>query len=640
MDNKTLLLDKIDNNKIFFFAGSGISYKSGMPSAGKILLKTAELFLPSGEEYKKEREKIILDENYYQIQPEVFYENLLNITNSDDALSLWKCLSPYYFKKFCLPIVPNINHLFIVDYSIKNSVPIFTTNFDCLFEEAAEELNYKYQVILPYSNEEEEIIKSYNALKNKEDTVYIFKLHGSIYIENHNSIETLHATMSSITKINFPIIEFIDKLCEDKHIVFVGYSGRDIDYFPEIKKRTLKLRPFWIDKFTNEETDNNCKYINALPISCYPDKLLKEIKPKYIRSKPEISEDILENIFTDLQNNIKKKIMFNDEDKKLLGLLSSVIGEYKFAYNLLLNLYENNSFTNEKKIILLINLSQLAHEKAKFESCGFFAKKAFKMTKHDLSLDSYAIFSLSQISEYKRMLIPHIIDFSYKINYPIYFLTFISFIINGIKIKRKIRKLKFANSNKVSDTLAINSSLEHEIRLIAILQAIAKPIINRNIIFISNYLKKCLKNKLKKIENKSRLYGYAPGIANCLKYKIRLDWKKGESLEEVHIYELLTSKTGIETALRDRAQYLFESSNHINAKKCFFEMFKSGFKGGNKLNTIKGLLGVSKCNKKLGISPLLNQYELKKLKNLMHCVEGKIWQKYLIKALNDLNNGL
>ena len=116
-------------------------------------------FLPQDVEYESIRRIILPNENSYRIQPELFYENLLYIFNSTDTLLLWKSLSPDYLKKFAYPVVPNINHLFIVDYSVKHNVPIFTTNFDCLFEEAANELGYEYEVLLPHTNTELETIQ-------------------------------------------------------------------------------------------------------------------------------------------------------------------------------------------------------------------------------------------------------------------------------------------------------------------------------------------------------------------------------------------------------------------------------------------------------------------------------------------------
>ena len=200
--------------------------------------------------------------------------NLLYLTNSVNSLYLWNSLSPTYLKNYGFPVVPNINHLFIIDYSVKNNVPIFTTNFDTLFEEASKELGYEHKVVLPYTQDEKDIIESFKNNKIKENIAYIFKLHGTI-----GSIKSLHTTMTSISRVNFTVINFLEDLCNRKHIVFVGYSGRDIDYFPEIKKRITELKPFWINKFDKrDETYRNSKEIKAIRIEGkYPSEFFEKI---------------------------------------------------------------------------------------------------------------------------------------------------------------------------------------------------------------------------------------------------------------------------------------------------------------------------------------------------------------------------
>ena len=382
MNKETTLVNKINNGKIFFFVGSGISYDSGMPSAGKILSETAELFLPQDDEFQNVKEKIIFSENNYSIQPEVFYENLLYLTNSIDSLHLWNSLSPNCLKKYSFPIVPNINHLCIVDYSVKNNVPIFTTNFDTLFEEASNELGYEHKIVLPYTEDEKTVIELFKNNKIKENIAYIFKLHGTI-----DSIKTLHTTMTSISKVNFTVIDFLEDLCNRKHVVFVGYSGRDIDYFPEIKKRTIELKPFWVNKFDKrDETYRSSEEIKAIRVEMYPSEFFEKINSNQkIKTKQVIIyPGIEEKIFTDLQKDIKNVIDWSKENKiLLLGLLCKEIGEYEIAYGMLLKLYHNcfSLFSSdEKKAILLINLSKLSHENSKYASCGYFAKKALDST--------------------------------------------------------------------------------------------------------------------------------------------------------------------------------------------------------------------------------------------------------------------
>jgi hypothetical protein len=48
---------------------------------------------------------------------------------------------------------------------------------------------------------------------------------------------------------------------------------------------------------------------------------------------------------------------------------------------------------------------------------------------------------------------------------------------------------------------------------------------------------------------------------------------------------------------------LFQQGHYTNTKKFFLEFFETGLKSGNKLNAIKELLGVAKCNKALSVNP-------------------------------------
>src|SRR5665647_93776 len=98
MDSNTLFENKVKEGHAFFFAGSGISYESFLPSAGKVLLKTAELFFPLGIEFTELKNKIIQDENNYSIQPEIFYENLLYFSTSPTGSE--NHLSPLRFETF------------------------------------------------------------------------------------------------------------------------------------------------------------------------------------------------------------------------------------------------------------------------------------------------------------------------------------------------------------------------------------------------------------------------------------------------------------------------------------------------------------------------------------------------------------
>jgi hypothetical protein len=64
----------IKDGDVFFFAGSGISLQSNLPSVKEVLEKTMSVFLP--DTLSEEEKRILLT-----IQPKVFYETLSGDTN-------------------------------------------------------------------------------------------------------------------------------------------------------------------------------------------------------------------------------------------------------------------------------------------------------------------------------------------------------------------------------------------------------------------------------------------------------------------------------------------------------------------------------------------------------------------------------
>ena len=216
-----------------FFAGSGICCDSGLPSAVEILRRTALCALPALS--STELHSII-----GHIQPEVFYEQLLAITNNSvDALVMWSTLSNKTHKKFNLTVEPNNTHLSIVETSAKHGNAIFTTNFDTLFEKAARMKGIEYSVYLPTTQ---------SPLFSTDDRLRIVKLHGSIDIPN-----SLLLTMSNITRKNFFWLKALQQESYNKAICIVGYSGRDMDIFPTIKFLGTEAFPrreiIWINRF-------------------------------------------------------------------------------------------------------------------------------------------------------------------------------------------------------------------------------------------------------------------------------------------------------------------------------------------------------------------------------------------------------
>ncbi|MBF0607266.1 MAG: SIR2 family protein [Candidatus Magnetobacterium sp. LHC-1] len=633
MDYNDEFREKAKSGSIFFFAGSGVSYNSHMPSAGKVLSKTLDVFLSDNDQYDIYKKKIFRGETDYTIQPEIFYENLLLLTNDSTSLSLWKCLSPNICKLYQIPYEPNINHLYIVNYSIKNKVPIFTTNFDCLFEEAARKLNYcEPEIILPYTDSEKKTIDILENGKAKPGVLYIFKLHGTIAINDKDTPDNLHTTMSSITRVNFPTISFIERLCSEKHMVFVGYSGRDIDYFPEIRRRKRNKAPFWIDMFNDNATKSNCEHLNAISILSYPDSFFRELEPELFCSEQGAASIMNERLFMDLQLEIKNSLSLNkDEEILFLSMLLSSVGEYKDAYMILLSLYRNNTLSDEKHAILLIKLSQMAHENSRYESCALFAKEALMVTRKHIYLKAYRIASICQFSESRRMLVAHDTYFITNLNYYDIVMTIFSFLFNTVYIAYLFHSLK-EDVTKTPYIFALHSIIEHKIRFVAIIQGVMKPLCDRTRL-LKSILRRILNSLWDLLRKESVEAGYSHGIANTYKFQTRINSNVEALINGELIYDLTSASTGKGLALRNRADHLFNQGDYENAKTIFYKFMKISVECGNKLNAIKALLGVARCNKKLSIKPSMTADELLILKNIMAGVEGKNWRNSFAKIL-------
>lgn len=238
MDSRIeLLTEKLADDSVVFFAGSGVSYSSQLPSADDILRRTCQKLLPSLNE---DQVNLILGG-----QPEVVYTILLECSHHNlNCLDMWKCLSPLKWTKNYAP-QPNFEHCFIAAYSKRAKVPIFTVNYDTMFEEACKKLGMTEGKDYAVVTECTEL----DFPHDPQDMLYICKLHGDIArIGDQVDPNMFKTTMVEIAKKNSSWLNFLFQIMEKKHICFAGYSGRDIDYYPFLKQRLndrQALESFW-----------------------------------------------------------------------------------------------------------------------------------------------------------------------------------------------------------------------------------------------------------------------------------------------------------------------------------------------------------------------------------------------------------
>lgn len=276
--------------KVVFFAGAGISLASGLPSVADIMGRTGEHFLSNFWRHGND----CPSNEYCQIeglchfswlrsmQPEQFYGLLLKVSNSDyRCLNIWGILSEevrldHYSEAFDFRPRPNLVHYLIAHYSHRAGHPIFTVNFDDMFERACDDLDIPFEVRLPDDPPPE----SWRL----QGRVQICKLHGSAQDESGRfTPHALGTTLEDITRFNKPWVDFIRKVMTHTRMTFLGYSGRDIDYFPSIANAIVNEnceRPFWFvsaDPSRDESsraTLGNARQCNSVIIEGYPSALL------------------------------------------------------------------------------------------------------------------------------------------------------------------------------------------------------------------------------------------------------------------------------------------------------------------------------------------------------------------------------
>ena len=625
MTNLDLFADKLLDGKVFFFAGSGISYESNLPSAYDILHHTAKAFLHKSSD--------IEIAELCNIQPEIFYEVVLSLTMTIDSLHLWQSLHPKTHNIFSVDSRPNLAHLFIVEQSHKSNLPIFTTNFDNMFELAADLLGIPYEIILPT------IAPLATLSRNK---LAICKVHGSIQNMNGEfTPQSLATTMTAITKINVPWLEYIASVMKKAHLCYVGYSGRDIDLFPHLRAYSQKksaLPIIWINRFTDCYSDIASKMCKAIRVEdIFPSEAFqqiiinrqltsKAIKIAKINARIKSGKSETIQMLTVLSEELSKRVILShDEQDFLYAQLKSKLGNYSEAITLLKHLnIRSNSLNMRHKHELLLGCSRLSHEVSKYQSCKTYAQRVLRSQKQsdftdiDIELQARCL-----VSEALRMNVPADTYFQVKETFMLRLFclyVLIHFIVTSLlnTISIYMRRTTFAELSPATQ----HELLEHKIRFWGFIQSR----------WIRKFKYKTIRNLFIPIWNRIRhecqIYGYAGGVANTGKYCFRLLPDHERANEAENIFGLMTYSTGKELSIRNLADLALERGSFGEAESLMCDLIKQAQKSGNRLNEAKGLLGLAKVKKEMNHTPLLNDAELKRLKLLFSEVEGRFWSKY------------
>lgn len=305
------LMKSLRAGRVVFFAGAGISMGSGLPGAMGLIAPVALHYFPSRrvavpppnpddplDKWKvelKEREDAPGKDSPLvfgrDILPEELYSILLeHLPERDRAacVGMFGCLRPGkrygYFPK------PNFVHRFIVLYSYVHDVPVFTVNFDPMFELACEQQGLPYRA---YTFRDRQAYEK-DCMSGRDRAVRICKVHGSVGMADdepfdHRMIKTTAEAISN----DDGWADLITGLMRDHDLAFVGYSGRDVDFYPAIRTTALRekearkaegspgygYRPlFWFDRFEDKYGNEalKAKSCDACRVGDYPSERLPD----------------------------------------------------------------------------------------------------------------------------------------------------------------------------------------------------------------------------------------------------------------------------------------------------------------------------------------------------------------------------
>ena len=274
-------------NRVVFLAGAGLGFDSNLAVVEDVLLTTfTSLGLYSDAEEKlqssqgtpfgfREQFQFLLD----NVQPELIYSLLLQCSDmNQECLNGWKSLRKDSWNRDYYPR-PSPVHMFIVAYSYLAGVPILSMNFDSMFEDA---FTLLWNRIHP-KNAGSAPVKVLNFKEqppniDTQDTtrhLYICKLHGDVAGGTGSiSADSIKTTLSSICKYEYSWAQFVYNQAKNEHLCLVGYSGRDTDFYPEIKRAASSNRQtFWFigpKAKQNDETLANAQGLKSSLITIWP----------------------------------------------------------------------------------------------------------------------------------------------------------------------------------------------------------------------------------------------------------------------------------------------------------------------------------------------------------------------------------
>lgn len=536
---------------VFFLgAGASIAAPSFMPQPQSIQEAVYDRVAPPQGQH---RDLIV------KSLPEIYHEVLLDL-GGDTTRDIWRVLrlweSPAEAPSLAgYELGPNVVHYLVVYLAWKTGVPVVTVNFDQMLERAATRLGLQANVGL-------------DAVTGSE-SVAIWKLHGTV--DDPPSIRT---TLQGITATDPDALAKVEREFDRGAACLIGYSGHDIDFFPFLCGWSLPARAYWLDPKPEGTTICRCpdpflavkargeewarSVIEGLPEA---DPLAAMLKQELVRPLPpaEAVWETYDDLLRDQAERTYESAFPPGSPKRVLAqaMILAALGRNRdadqWADRYLASPRPRSPALDCRAYMLK---SSMAHEFARYEDSRRHAETALALAREE-KLRPVADRATLQIDEAKRMLhVPPRLPFAktWHMLRPESLRTIFQMLFHAARLwPRRRLSTPTGTPPPYAELRATFEYLEHLVRVGAIVQSGAE-----------RFLPKAASRPIRDrywgwIESRSYAAGYAFGISNSKKYRLRGQSSAAESRDPfpvLDLYRMAPSPTGTCIHHRDVAEEL------------------------------------------------------------------------------------
>jgi hypothetical protein len=535
----------LDGDPMVFFLGAGASAPapSCMPQPWPIQAAAFECVAPAGAEADADFIAASLPEIYHEVLAEIGGEETRRIWS---VLSLWEAPSAAgQLGRFELG--PNLVHLLSTYLAWKSGTPLVTVNFDEMLERAAVRLGLNGTTSLD--------------ARTRGDSVAIWKLHGTV-----GDLASIRTTLQAITASDPRVLQAVEREFDHASGCLIGYSGRDIDFFPflcgwsrthPIYWLSLDLEETAIERFPGPFLGIDARaeewareVIARLPAT---DEAATRLKEEATRKLPDPAEvkAAYEGLIAEHAKRIYEPLFPPRSSRRMLAhaMTLAALGRNADA-----DRWVDEFLTGPEAAPLQARAhllkSALCHEFARYRDSRDHALQALRLAERR-GLEAQACEATLKVDEARRMLdVPSQLPFvrGRDLFTRGCLATTAAMVVHVWKLRRWGQIDARAGMPPYPRLRAGFEYLEHLVRVGSLVQGMAEHLLPwRRVhrLFAAYW---------RWLEGRCYTAGYALGIGNTKKYELRQApsaTRRADALSVANLYELVPSPTGSAIHYRD-----------------------------------------------------------------------------------------